>query len=60
MRKKIHNFLILRELHLNSWHYFVSIKKRMLVIGSQCVNKQPEILHNTKRGFFQINYVESN
>ena len=40
MRKKIHNFLILSELHLNSWHYFVSIKKRMLVIGSQCVNKQ--------------------
>ena len=38
----------------------VSIKKRILAIGSECVKKQSKILHITKRDFFQLNCVESN
>ena len=34
------NFLFLRQMHLNCLHWIVSTKKRILVIGSQCVNEK--------------------
>ena len=33
-------FLFVRQLHLNSLRETLHIMKRILVIGSQCVNKQ--------------------
>ena len=39
-KKSRKGFLFLRYLYLNWWRYIVSIQLIMLVIGSQCVNKQ--------------------
>ena len=40
-KKKIEKkFFFLREWHLNQLRLIVSIKQKMLVIGSQCIKKQ--------------------
>ena len=41
------------------WHKFLSLNKRILVIGSQWVNKIPKILHISKRDFFQLSFLQS-
>ena len=58
MQRKVEkkSFFFLRCKYLNWLHEIVSIKKRILVIDSQCVNKSLKILHSNKRDFLQHIY----